>query len=68
MAILTPEETIAKLDKEKKVSIRIRKDENNPLYETERVYVNGACIQIPVGEDVQVPATVAQLLRDRGII
>ena len=68
MAIPNSEDTFAMLRKEKQYNICIRKDENNPNYVTERVYVNGECIQIPVGEDVEVPETVFKLLRRKNII
>lgn len=68
MAIPSPEQTEVMLDKERKVLIRIREDKNNPNYVTERVYVNGVCYQIPVGESVEVPETVAKLLQDKGVI
>lgn len=68
MAIPSEEQTLARLDKEKRVKVRIRKDENNPNYVTERVYVNGVCYQIPVGEYVDVPETIAKLLEEKGII
>ncbi len=68
MAIPSEEQTLAKLEKEKKVRIRIRKDENNPNYVTERVFVNGVCYQIEVGEYVEVPETIAKLLEEKGII
>lgn len=68
MAIPSSEETFAMLSKEKKYNICIRKDDNNPNYVTERVYVNGECIQIPVGEEVDVPETVFKLLRRKNII
>lgn len=54
MAIPDFDQTEALLDREPKVRIRITKDKNNPNYVTERVYVNGVCIQIPVGEAVEV--------------
>ena len=66
MAIPTEEETLEMLSKEPKV--RIRKDDNNPNYVTERVYVNGVCYQIEVGEYADVPETVAKLLEEKGII
>ena len=68
MAIPTENQTMAMLDKEKKVRVRIRKDDNNPNYVTERVYVNGVCYQIEVGEYVDVPETIAKMLEDKGII
>lgn len=68
MAIPSEEQTLAKLAKEKKVRVRIRKDENNPNYVTERVFVNGVCYQIDVGEYVELPETVAKLLEEKGII
>lgn len=68
MAIPSSEQTFAMLRKEKQYNINIRKDDNNPNYVTERVYVNGECIQIPVGEDVEVPETVFKLLRRKNII
>jgi len=68
MAIPTEKETLAMLNAETKVKVRIRKDNNNPNYVTERVYVNGVCYQIEVGEYVEVPETVAKLLEEKGII
>lgn len=68
MAIPSPEQTMKMLDKEPKVRIRITADKNNPNYVTERVYVNGVCYQIPVGEPVEVPETVSKLLEQKGII
>lgn len=68
MAIPTEEQTMAKLEKEKKVRIRIRKDDNNPNYVTERVYVNGVCYQLEVGEYIEVPETIAKMLEEKGII
>lgn len=68
MAIPTEEQTMKMLDKEKKVNIRIKSDRNNPNYVTEAVYVNGVCVRIPVGEDVEVPTTVHELLIRKGII
>lgn len=68
MAIPTEEQTLEMLSKEKKVRVRIRKDDNNPNYVTERVYVNGVCYQIEVGEYVDVPETIAKMLEDKGII
>lgn len=68
MAIPTEEQTLEMLSKEKKVRVRIRKDDNNPNYVTERVYVNGVCYQIEVGEYVDVPETIAKLLEEKGII
>lgn len=61
-------ETLKKLSKEKQTTIRIRSDKNNPNYVTERVYVNGVCIQIPVGEDVEVSETVRKLLIKKGVL
>lgn len=68
MAIPTEEQTLAMLKAEQKVKIRIRKDDNNPNYVTERVYVNGVCYQIEVGEYVEVPETIAKMLEEKGII
>lgn len=68
MPIPNAKETLEKLHKEKYYSVRIRKDENNPNYVTERVFVNGECIQIPVGETVDVPETIYKLLSKKGII
>lgn len=68
MAIPNEEQTLEMLNKEPKVRVRITGDKNNPNYVTERVYVNGACIQIPVGEYVDVPETVAKMLEEKGII
>lgn len=61
-------ETLKMLSKEKQTTIRIRPDKNNPNYVTERVYVNGVCIQIPVGEDVEVSETVRKLLIKKGVL
>lgn len=61
-------ETLKRLSKEKQTTIRIRSDKNNPNYVTERVYVNGVCIQIPVGEDVEVSETVRKLLIIKGVL
>lgn len=61
-------ETLKRLSKEKQTTIRIRSDKNNPNYVTERVYVNGVCIQIPVGEDVEVSETVRKLLIKKGVL
>ena len=68
MAIPNSEQTQKMLNREEKVNIRIPTDKNNPKYVTERVYVNGLCIQIPVGENVEVPKTIANLLEKKGII
>lgn len=68
MAIPSAEQTFEMLAKEKKFNIRIKGDKNNPNYVTERVFINGECIQIPVGEDVEVPETVYELLKRKGII
>ena len=68
MAIPDSASTFAMLEKEPKVRIRITGDKNNPNYVTERVYVNGVCYQIEVGEYVEVPETVAKLLEEKGII
>ena len=50
----TEQETYEMLENQKKVLIRIKTENNNPNYVTERVFVNGVCIQIPVGKDVEV--------------
>lgn len=68
MAIPNEEKTLQMLAKEEQHTIRIRKDKNNPNYVTERVYVNGVCIQIPVGEDVKVSETVRSLLVRKGVL
>lgn len=68
MPIPSEKQTLDNLNKEKQVLIRIRADKNNPNYVTERVYVNGVCIQLPVGEDVKVPETVYELLKRKEII
>ena len=60
--ILGEEETRAQLRAEKKHTIRIKPEENNPKYTTEFVYVNGVCYRIPVGEEVEVPETIYQRL------
>lgn len=61
-------ETKKMLDAEPKHTVRIRKDENNPSYVTEMVTVNGLKIQIPVGEDVEVPDTVYKRLIAKRVI
>ena len=68
MAIPNEEQTLDALEKEEQFTIRIRKDKNNPNYVTERVYINGVCIQIPVGEDVKVSETVRDLLVKKGVL
>lgn len=68
MAVPSGEQTLKMLRKEKQYLIRIKPEKNNPNYVTEAVYVNGECIQIPVGEDVEVPETVYKLLIRKGII
>ena len=68
MAIPDGDLTLKMLEKEKHYTIRIRGDKNNPNYVTERVFVNGECIQIPVGEEVSVPETVKMLLERKGVI
>lgn len=65
--IPSADETLNMLAKERKYPIRISNREN-PHYVTERVFVNGVCIQIHVGEDVEVPATVRKLLIEKGVI
>lgn len=66
--IPSEEKTLEKLDKEPKYRIRIKPEKENPNYVTERVFVNGVCYQIPVGEEVEVSKTVYDILIDRGII
>lgn len=66
--IPTDKETFEILGREKKYRIRIRPDKNDPKYVTEMVKVNGQCIQIPVGEDIDVPETVYRCLEAKGII
>ncbi len=68
MAIPNEQETLAQLAKEKQHTIRIKKDKNNPNYVTDRVFVNGVCIQIPVGEEVKVSETVKKLLILKGVL
>lgn len=68
MAIPSPEQTTKTLDKEPKVKVKIRNEKNNPNYTSEAVYVNGVCYQIPVGEYVEVPQTIANMLEEKGII
>ena len=68
MAIPDEQETLETLRKEPKKTIRIKPEQNNANYVTERVYVNGVCYQIPVGEDVEVPETVYKLLVQKGVI
>lgn len=62
------QETLRRLDEEPRHRIKIRRDKNNASYVTERVYVNGVCIQIPVGEDIEVPRTVKELLERKEVI
>ncbi len=66
--IPSEKQTLDLLSREKQINIRIKTDKNNPNYVTERVYINGVCIQIPVGEDISVPETVYELLKRREII
>lgn len=68
MAIPDETETLEALDREPKKKIRIKPEQNNANYVTERVYVNGVCIQIPVGEEVEVAETVYNLLVQKGVI
>lgn len=68
MAIPSAAQTFKMLEKEKKFNVRIKPEKENPKYVTERVFVNGECIQIPVGEDVEVPETVYKLLIRKGVI
>lgn len=68
MAIPSGEQTLKLLRAERQFPIRIKPEKNNPNYVTEAVYVNGECIQIPVGEDVEVPETVYKLLQRKGVI
>lgn len=68
MAIPTEKETLDMLDKEPKHEIRIAPIKNNPNYVAERVYVNGVCYQIPVGETAKVPETIYKMLVEKGII
>ena len=68
MAIPSGEQTLKLLNKEEQIKIRIKSETNNPNYVTEAVYVNGECIQIPVGEEVEVPKTVYELLLRKGVI
>lgn len=66
--IPSEEQTLKQLDKEPKYRVRIKPEKENPNYVTERVFVNGVCYQIPVGEEVEVSKTVYEILIDRGII
>ena len=68
MAIPSEEETLAKLNEEEQFTIRIKPEKDNPNYVTERVYVNGVCIQIEVGKDVKISKTVRDLLVAKGVI
>ena len=62
------EETQEMLNNQRKYLIRIKQEANNPNYKTERVIINGLCIQIPVGEEVEVPELVKNLLINKGVI
>ena len=68
MAIPDRDDTFAMLDGEKKYNVRIKEDKNNPNYVTERVYINGECIQLEVGTEIEVPETVYKLLLEKGVI
>lgn len=57
----------AYLDKQPKRKIKINKTKNEKL-NTIAVTYNGYNIQIPVGEEVNVPELIAKILEDRGII
>lgn len=52
----------------KKHTIRIRKEPQHPEYKTERVQVNGYNYWIPVGEEVEVPDTIYEVLIKKGLI
>lgn len=67
MPIPSENETLRMLEKEKHYKIKIKRSDN-PNYVTERVFVNGVCIQIPVGEFVDVPETVKILLERKEVI
>lgn len=67
-SIPTPEETYKMLNKQKKYKIKITKEQNNPNYVTERVIINGEVILIPVGQEVEVPQLVKELLENKGVL
>jgi hypothetical protein len=67
-SIPTPEETYKMLNKQKKFKIKIRAEQNNPNYVTERVIINGEAILIPVGQEVEVPQLVKELLENKGVL
>lgn len=66
--ILNEQETLDLLAKERKVRININNKSDDEHYHTERVNVNGVTYQVPVGEDVEVPETIWNLLRKKGVI
>ena len=68
MAIPSEQQTRENLRNENHIKIRIKPEQNNANYVTERVFVNGVCYQIPVGEEVEVPETIYELLKTKGII
>ena len=67
-SIPTPEQTYEMLNKQKKFKIKIRAEANNPNYVTERVIINGEAILIPVGQEVEVPQLVKELLENKGVL
>ncbi len=66
--IKNQEETLQELEKETKVKVFIPFDKNAPLYKTEMVQVNGVNYQIEVGKEVEVPSTIAKVLKSAHII
>ena len=66
--LMSEAETKAMLDAEPKARIRIAKDKNNANYVTERVFVNGYPYMVEVGEWVDVPQTIADILAEKGVI
>ena len=68
MAIPSEQQTRENLRKENHFKIRIKPEQNNANYVTERVFVDGVCYQIPVVEEVEVPETIYELLKTKGIM
>ena len=66
--ILSEQETLDLLSKERKIRININNKGDDENYRTERVNVNGVVYQIEVGVDVDVPETIYTLLRNKGVI
>lgn len=66
--ILTEQETREKLEKEEKITIRIKEDKNNANYKFERLWVNGVEYDVEVGQVAKVPLTIYNMLVKKGVI